>query len=47
MNRCGELGRSRTNEAAGRGLRGTRSMVFFHINEVKLRLPPWYILVSV
>ena len=33
------MGRSGTNETAGRGLRGTRSMVFSNINDVKLHLP--------
>ena len=41
----GESGR--TNEMGGRGLRGTRSMVFSNINEVKSHVPPWCILVSV
>ena len=36
--RCGELGRSRTNEVSRRGLPGTRSMVFSNINDVKSHL---------
>ena len=41
------MGRSGTNEIAGRGVPGTRSMVFSNINDVTPHLPLWCILVSV
>lgn len=39
MNRCGELGRSGTNEVAWRGLPGTRSMVFSNMIDVMSHPP--------
>ena len=42
--RWGEMGSSGTNEMAGRGLLGTRSMVFSNINDVTMFTPHGMIL---